>query len=144
MKTDVPASRGMQGDNAWYSRSLASVAETLDVDPAHGLTAAAAADRRRGQRPQRLARGETRAGLAAFLDEYRSYMKIILIAAALVSLFVQEWGTAVLLMLLTVLNAVIGLRPKVGDRRRSYGGERGRNDDGEAQGPREGRDIAGA
>ena len=37
-------------------------------------------------------------------------MQIILIGAAVVSLLVKEWSTAVLLLLLTVLNAVVGLR----------------------------------
>ena len=42
--------------------------------------------------------------------EYRAYMQIILVGAAVVSLLVKEWSTAVLLLLLTVLNAVVGLR----------------------------------
>src|SRR3712207_2706526 len=37
-------------------------------------------------------------------------MQLILIGAAIVSLIVQEWGTTVLLLALTVLNAVVGLR----------------------------------
>ena len=37
-------------------------------------------------------------------------MQIILIAAAVVSALIAEWGTAVLLVALTVLNAVVGLR----------------------------------
>jgi P-type Ca2+ transporter type 2C len=37
-------------------------------------------------------------------------MQIILVAAVVVSLLIAEWGTAVLLLVLTVLNAVIGLR----------------------------------
>ena len=37
-------------------------------------------------------------------------MQIILVGAAVVSLVIAEWGTAVLLLVLTVLNAVIGLR----------------------------------
>jgi P-type Ca2+ transporter type 2C len=37
-------------------------------------------------------------------------MQIILIAAAIVSLLIKEWSAAVLLLALTVLNAVIGLR----------------------------------
>src|ERR1700751_3631706 len=37
-------------------------------------------------------------------------MQIILVAAAVVSLLIKEWSTAVLLILLTVLNAVVGLR----------------------------------
>src|SRR3954453_13904303 len=37
-------------------------------------------------------------------------MQIILVAAAIVSAVIQEWGTAVLLVALTILNAVVGLR----------------------------------
>ena len=37
-------------------------------------------------------------------------MQIILVAAAIVSLLIKEWSTAVLLLVLTVLNAVVGLR----------------------------------
>ena len=37
-------------------------------------------------------------------------MQIILVVTAVVSLLIQEWSTAVLLVLLTVLNAVVGLR----------------------------------
>jgi Ca2+-transporting ATPase len=37
-------------------------------------------------------------------------MQIILVAAAVVSLLIKEWSTAVLLLALTVLNAVVGLR----------------------------------
>src|SRR5262249_60794895 len=45
-----------------------------------------------------------------FLAQYRSYMQIILLAAAIVSLAIKEWSTGVLLILITVLNAVVGLR----------------------------------
>ncbi len=37
-------------------------------------------------------------------------MQIILVAAAIVSLLIKEWSTAVLLVALTVLNAVVGMR----------------------------------
>ena len=36
-------------------------------------------------------------------------MQIILVAAAIVSLAIKEWSTGVLLILITVLNAVVGL-----------------------------------
>ena len=38
------------------------------------------------------------------------YMQIILVGAAIVSLAIKEWSTALLLILLTVINAVVGLR----------------------------------
>ncbi|MFF7535132.1 HAD-IC family P-type ATPase [Streptomyces bobili] len=37
-------------------------------------------------------------------------MQIVLVAAAVVSLLIKEWTTAVLLIVLTLLNAVVGLR----------------------------------
>ncbi|MBO0874029.1 MAG: HAD-IC family P-type ATPase, partial [Pseudonocardia sp.] len=79
---------------------------------AKGLTTAVATDRLRANGPNALPEEKPNPGWLRFLDEYRSYMQIILVAAAIVSLFVREWGTAALLLLLTVLNAVIGLRQK--------------------------------
>src|SRR5205807_4256093 len=49
-------------------------------------------------------------GWRRFLDEYRSYMQIILSAAAVVSLVIQQWSTAIILVALTLLNAVVGVR----------------------------------
>jgi P-type Ca2+ transporter type 2C len=49
-------------------------------------------------------------GWRRFLGQYRSYMQIILVAAAVVSLLINEWSTGVLLLALTVLNAMVGLR----------------------------------
>jgi Ca2+-transporting ATPase len=100
-----------KGEN-WYVRPPVFVAEAFGVDPAEGLTAAGAADRLRVGGPNALPEEKPKPGWLRFLDEYRSYMQIILLVAAFVSLFVQEWGTAVLLVLLTMLNAVIGLRQK--------------------------------
>ena len=45
-----------------------------------------------------------------FLEQYRSYMQLILVGAAIVSLAIKEWSTAVLLVIITLLNAVVGLR----------------------------------
>ncbi|HLM04349.1 MAG TPA: HAD-IC family P-type ATPase [Blastococcus sp.] len=95
---------------AWYARSPADVAQALGVDPDVGLSAGAAAERLRANGPNALPEERPRPGWLRFLEEYRNYMQIILVAAAVVSLLIAEWGTAVLLLVLTVLNAVIGLR----------------------------------
>ena len=82
----------------------------LGVDPDVGLSAATAAERLRANGPNALPEEQPKPGWLRFVEEYRSYMQIILVAAAVVSLVIAEWGTAVLLLVLTVLNAVIGLR----------------------------------
>ena len=94
----------------WYSRSPDEVTAALGVDPAVGLTAARAAGLLSANGPNALPEEKPAPGWRRFAGEYRSYMQIILVAAAVVSLAIKEWSTAVLLVLLTVLNAVVGLR----------------------------------
>ena len=82
----------------------------LDVDPAVGLTAARAAELLAANGPNALPEEKPKPGWRRFLEEYRSYMQIILVVAAVVSLLIKEWSTAILLVLLTILNAVVGMR----------------------------------
>ncbi|HJQ46695.1 MAG TPA: HAD-IC family P-type ATPase [Amycolatopsis sp.] len=95
---------------AWYSRTPEDVARALGVDPATGLPSATVAERQRAAGPNALPEEKPKPGWLRFFDEYSSYMQIILIAAAVVSLVIKQWGTATLLVLLTLLNAVVGLR----------------------------------
>src|SRR5215470_13893422 len=94
----------------WYSRTPEQVAADLGVDPAAGLTAAKAAELLQANGPNALPEEKPKPGWRRFLDQYRSYMQIILIVAAIVSLLIKEWSTGILLLALTVLNAVIGMR----------------------------------
>jgi Ca2+-transporting ATPase len=94
----------------WYALSPDEVTAALGVDPAVGLTAARAGELLAANGPNALPEEKPKPGWRRFIDEYRSYMQIILVVTAVVSLVVKEWSTAVLLVLLTVLNAVIGMR----------------------------------
>jgi Ca2+-transporting ATPase len=94
----------------WYAREPEDVVSAFDVDLQTGLTAAVVTERLRTNGPNALPEEKPKPGWLRFLDEYRSYMQIILIAAAVVSLAVKQWSTAVLLIVLTVLNAVVSLR----------------------------------
>jgi P-type Ca2+ transporter type 2C len=94
----------------WYARSPDEVAGALDVDPASGLSSARAAELLRANGPNALPEEKPKPGWRRFLDQYRSYMQLILVGAAVVSLVIKEWSTGVLLLVLTLLNAVIGLR----------------------------------
>ena len=80
------------------------------MDPAAGLSAARARELLDANGPNALPEEKAKPGWRRFLDQYRSYMQIILLVAAVVSLLIQEWSTGVLLLLLTVVNAVVGLR----------------------------------
>jgi Ca2+-transporting ATPase len=94
----------------WYTRSAEQVAADLGVDPRLGLSAAGAAELLARNGPNALPEEKPKPGWLRFLEQYRSYMQIILVAAAVVSLFIKEWGTAAVLVVLTLVNAVVGLR----------------------------------
>ena len=104
------AGRPATAGRDWYAQSPDEGTAAFHVDPATGLTAARAAELLAANGPNALPEEKPKPGWRRFLDEYRSYMQIILVAAAAVSLAVQQWSTAVLLALLTVLNAVLGMR----------------------------------
>ena len=109
VQTETAGQAAAAGRN-WYACTRKRVAAAVGVDPAVGLPAARAADLLAANGPNALPEEKAKPGWRRFLDEYRSYMQIILIAAAVVSLLIKEWSTAVLLLVLTVLNAVVGLR----------------------------------
>jgi P-type Ca2+ transporter type 2C len=104
--TGQPATTGRN----WYARSTDEVVTALGVDSAVGLSTARAAELLAANGPNALPEEKPKPGWRRFADQYRTYMQIILIAAAVVSLLVKEWSTAVLLLALTILNAVIGVR----------------------------------
>ncbi len=95
----------------WYALTTEAVAKELQVDPAKGLTTAEAQQRQQKYGRNELAGGKKESGLQAFLRQYRDFMQIILLGAAVISLIVtREWGTTLVLVGLTVFNAVLGLR----------------------------------
>ncbi|MFE1799801.1 cation-translocating P-type ATPase [Streptomyces sp. NPDC059517] len=94
----------------WWARTADEVAAALDVDPAVGLSGERVERRLAEDGPNTLPEERAVPGWRRFAGQYTSYMQIILVASAVVSLLVQEWGTAVVLLALTLLNAVIGLR----------------------------------
>ncbi|MFD7878185.1 cation-translocating P-type ATPase [Streptomyces sp. NPDC059766] len=96
--------------DGWYARSPEEVVRALGVDPAVGLTAARAAELHTAHGPNALPEEARNPAWRRFIGQYRSYMQIVLVVAAVVSLLIKEWTTAVLLFALTLLNAVVGLR----------------------------------
>jgi P-type Ca2+ transporter type 2C len=94
----------------WYATPPDAVVSAFGTDVERGLTEARAQELLRANGPNALPEEPPTPGWRRFLDQYRSYMQIILVGAAVVSLIIEEWHTAVLLVLLTVLNAVLGLR----------------------------------
>ena len=97
-------------ETRWYALSDEDLYAKLSVDVDKGLSADTAAAALAKNGPNALPEEKPEPGWRRFLDEYRSFMQIVLVGAAIVSVLIQEWSTALLLVILTIVNAVIGLR----------------------------------
>jgi Ca2+-transporting ATPase len=97
--------------SSWHAAEASAVAGELGVEPERGLSVEEARSRLQSHGPNRLTGAKKESGFQAFLRQYRDFMQIILLAAAVLNLVVTgDVGTSVVLAGLTVFNAVIGLR----------------------------------
>ncbi len=99
-----------QTETRWHALEADEILRTLDVDPATGLSADRAAKLLAENGPNALPEEKPEPGWRRFVDQYRTYMQLILVGAAIVSFAIKEWSTGILLVVLTLLNAVVGLR----------------------------------
>jgi P-type Ca2+ transporter type 2C len=94
----------------WHGVSADEAASTLGVDPRSGLDDAEVERRRAQYGPNKLAEEAKEPGWHAFLRQYRDLMQLVLVGAAIVSVVaLQEFGTGVAILGITVLNAMLGL-----------------------------------
>jgi P-type Ca2+ transporter type 2C len=95
---------------AWHTLETQQVAAELGVDPAQGLAAAEAASRLTRYGPNKFAEAKPEPRWKAFVRQYRDAMQIVLLVVGIGSLWpLKEYGTGIVVLLLTVFNAVLGL-----------------------------------
>src|SRR5215831_15844598 len=95
----------------WYALDAAEVATRLGVDPKQGLTTAEAESRRAQYGPNKFAEAKPEPRWHAFVRQYRDLMQIVLLVVGVFSLWpLQQWGTGIVVLLLTVFNAILGLQ----------------------------------
>jgi Ca2+-transporting ATPase len=96
---------------AWHTLAPDDVAGRLGVEPGTGLSGAEAASRLASVGPNKFAEAEVEPRWRAFVRQYRDPMQIVLLVAGIGSLYpLKELGTGLVLLFLTLFNAVLGLR----------------------------------
>ncbi|GAA2577163.1 cation-transporting P-type ATPase [Dactylosporangium fulvum] len=81
------------------------------VEPLAGLSAAEVSSRRAAYGPNRLVESRKEPWWRAFLRQYADPMQIVLLCAGIGGLYpLKQFGTGILLLVLTLFNAVLGLR----------------------------------
>jgi Ca2+-transporting ATPase len=107
LTTTVEAARDV---TAWHSLTSDETSAQLGVDPRTGLDAAEVERRREQYGPNKLAEAEKEPGWHAFLRQYRDLMQLVLVGAAVVSMVaLQEFSTGLVILGVTVVNAILGL-----------------------------------
>ena len=82
----------------------------LGVEPEAGLSSGEAAERRARYGPNKFAEAKAEPRWQAFLRQYQDPMQIVLLAAGVISIYpVKQPGTGIMILLLTLLNALLGL-----------------------------------
>jgi Ca2+-transporting ATPase len=95
----------------WYTLSPEEAGSQLQVDPAKGLSSDEAKSRLQKYGPNRLAEKKKKTGWQSFLEQYQDLMQFILLGAAIINqIFTGTWGTTLVLVGLTVFNAILGMR----------------------------------
>jgi P-type Ca2+ transporter type 2C len=98
---------------AWHGLAVDDVVAHLDTDLECGLTSAVAAERLQTYGPNVLQK-EAKASIGAIaLAQVRDPMNIMLIAVSIVSLFISEWSTAILVAVLVLVNVVMGTQQEL-------------------------------
>ncbi len=94
----------------WYRLTPEDVAAAMAVDPATGLTSAEASSRLAQYGPNKFAEAKPEPRWHALVRQYYDAMQIVLLVAGIGSIWpLKQYGTGIVLLLLTVLNAVLGL-----------------------------------
>jgi P-type Ca2+ transporter type 2C len=115
LEVEVPEGEGgiagKPGVAAAYRMAVEDVGRELEVDIQQGLSPSEVEQRVSKYGPNRLAEKEKEPGWKAFLRQYRDLIQIVLVGAAIVNqIGTGDTGTTLVLIGLTVFNAVLGLR----------------------------------
>jgi P-type Ca2+ transporter type 2C len=107
----VPGVESPAPERAWHTFSVAQVLGAEAVSAERGLSSAEVAARAARFGPNKLAAVRAEPRWHAFVRQYYDPMQIVLLVAGLLSLYpLRQFGTGPLLIVLTLVNAVLGLQ----------------------------------
>ena len=111
--TDQPGLRRPERSDgpAWHTLGAEQVLRAEEVAAEHGLSSVEAASRTDRFGPNAFAAAKAEPRWRAFIRQFYDPMQVVLLAAGVLSVFpLRQLGTGLLLILLTLANAVLGLQ----------------------------------
>ncbi len=92
----------------WHTLKISDVFQELETDAQRGLPSAVAQQRLTQFGFNQLSAGKTLSPLALLFEQFTDFIVLTLIAAAIVSGFLQEWLDAIAIIAIVILNAILG------------------------------------
>ncbi|MCI1893885.1 MAG: cation-translocating P-type ATPase [Lactobacillus sp.] len=97
-------------DKAFYAITSEEALKRVQTTVADGLSPDQAAQRLAQNGPNALAQGKKKTLAERFLDQFKDFMIMVLLAAALIAGFVvHEWADAGIILAVVILNAIFGV-----------------------------------
>ena len=93
---------------AWHTLPAEEVSRRVDTEPEHGLSGAEAARRLERYGPNALTEKAARSVLAILVDQFKSLIVVLLVAATAVAVALDEGIEAAAIVAVIILNALIG------------------------------------
>src|SRR3954470_17332724 len=95
---------------AWYSLDAAATTAKLGVERESGLSSAEAASRLEKYGPNKFAEAKAEPRWHVFVRQYHDAMQVVLLVVGIGSIWpLHEYGTGIVVLLLTMFNAILGL-----------------------------------
>jgi len=94
--------------NLFWQQDIQDVSSGLVTDPIKGLTTQEARSRLIKFGPNQLKEAKGPSPLSIFIEQFEDFIVWVLIGAAIVSGFLQEWGDAIAIITIVILNAILG------------------------------------
>ena len=108
-----PQATDAAAERRWYAEDAAAAAHSLGTDLAEGLSPAEAAARLERHGPNAIASEPSPSLWMIALKQIGDPMNLMLVAVAIVSVFIGEFAVAIVVALLVVLNVVLGTQQEM-------------------------------
>lgn len=98
----------MAEENRWVDWEGEEVAKYFNVDPARGLSSEEAKQRLEQIGANQLSEGKQISPISLFIQQFRDFMVLVLLAATLISGLLGEYTDAIAIITIVILNAILG------------------------------------
>jgi Ca2+-transporting ATPase len=96
--------------NEWYKLPVKQALEQLETDPDRGLTSENARIRLEKYGPNELEERGVKSPWKILFEQFTETMVVVLIVAAIISMFLGEYKDAIAILVIVVLNGLLGFR----------------------------------